>query len=282
MKFAKIISLFLFTCTLVCPFTASATAQKGGTEQGGEGFLDAPWIFNVNVYGWLPSAPADITIANEQVASLPESLDTILDSLEMAAMFEVKVHKGPVSVFANTIYYEGDDSENTLDKNGKPIKVNVHEEAWVISYGVGYSLPAWKLGKSADAPTVTLQPYVGGLFMHDPIGVRVEDRITGIGVRVEETVDFNTPVVGLISYWELSDRWAGVISFNYGGFGGAGKGSVDKTYDFIATVGYIFTMWDVESHVYVGYRYLDIELEKRQLGLDVAAKGPFFGIGWVF
>lgn len=248
--------------------------------QEGEGFLDAPWDFVVNVYGWLPSAPADITIRNEEVANLPESLDTILDSLEFAAMFEVQVHKGPVSVFANTVYYKGDYDEDTLSKNGKPITLEVDEEAWVVSYGAGYSLPAWKLGKSADAPTVNLQPYVGALFMHDPIGVEVTDRITGIGVRVEETVNFNTPLVGLNSFWNFSDRWLGRLSFNYGGFGGVAN--VEKTYDFVAAIGYRFTMWDVESRFFAGYRYLDIELEDRSLEVNVAVKGPFFGIGWAF
>lgn len=281
MNITKCVVLFLFTCTVVCPFTASATAQKKeGTVQEGEGFLDAPWDFVLNVYGWLPSAPADITIRNEEVANLPESLDTILDSLEFASMFELQVHKGPVSVFANTVYYKGDYKDNTLAKNGKTITLEVDEEAWVVSYGAGYSLPAWKLGKSADAPTVTLQPYVGALFMHDPIGVEVTDRITGIGVRVEETVNFNTPLVGLNSFWNFSDRWLGRLSFNYGGFGGVAN--VEKTYDFLAAIGYRFTMWDVESRFFAGYRYLDIELEDRSLEVNVAVKGPFFGIGWVF
>jgi hypothetical protein len=112
--------------------------------------------------------------------------------------------------------------------------------------------------------------------MHDPIGVGVKDSITGIGVKVEPAVNFNTPLVGLKSFWELSDRWLGSISFNYGGFGGVSN--VEETYDFIALVGYRFTMRDVESRVFGGYRYLHIELESRELDLEVSAKGPLLSV----
>jgi hypothetical protein len=39
---------------------------------------DAPWQFNIKGYGWLPEAPVDIKINQEEVANLPESFDNIL------------------------------------------------------------------------------------------------------------------------------------------------------------------------------------------------------------
>lgn len=71
-----------------------------------------------------------------------------------------------------------------------------------------------------------------------------------------------------------------VVLFNYGSFGGVSN--VEETHDFIALIDYRFTMWDVESRFFAGYRYLHIKLESRRIDLEVSAKGPLFGIGWVF
>jgi hypothetical protein len=42
---------------------------------------DTPWRFSFDAYGWMPSAPATIKIAGNEVASIPETFDNILDSL---------------------------------------------------------------------------------------------------------------------------------------------------------------------------------------------------------
>ena len=56
--------------------------------------LSDPWRFNVVIWGWLPDAPADITLGNNEV-HLPESLDTILDSLQWGAMLDLEAREGP-------------------------------------------------------------------------------------------------------------------------------------------------------------------------------------------
>jgi hypothetical protein len=70
-----------------------------------------------------------------------------------------------------------------------------------------------------------------------------------------------------------------MLSFSYGGWD---VDDVNKTYDFIGDIGYRFKMWNVSSKVYAGYRYLNIEYEKKPVKLEVDVKGPFFGIGWEF
>ncbi len=85
--------------------------SSSSAEQVGAGWREAPWRFHVNVYGWLPHAPVDIKVDGNKVASAPESLDNILDDLEMTAMLEFEVHKGRIGVFASPVYYDGKDPD---------------------------------------------------------------------------------------------------------------------------------------------------------------------------
>jgi hypothetical protein len=76
--------LLLVALAFVGTITTPVVAQ--------EGILASPWEFHVNVYGWLPKAPATIAVNDKDLVDVPEDLNTILDSLEMAAMFELEAH----------------------------------------------------------------------------------------------------------------------------------------------------------------------------------------------
>jgi len=56
------------------------------------------------VYGWLPDAPADIKVKDQSIG-LPESVDTILDSLNYVIMAEFEVHKGRLGLFVSPVYF---------------------------------------------------------------------------------------------------------------------------------------------------------------------------------
>jgi len=281
MKIANVV-LFLIVCTFVCSFTTSAIGQEGeGTAKEGEGFLDAPWKFNVNVYGWLPSAPATIKVKDETIADVPEDLSTILDSMDFAAMFELEVHKGRVFLFSNTIYYKGDwDTDFTGKISGARRTYGIEEKVWAIKYGAGYQLGPWDLGKSAEgSPSLVLYPWVGGFFFHDDWEVSITPGGMFDGVNKEGTLEFNTPMVGLAARFHFLERWYLLLSYGEGGWD---VDNAKRVYDFIGDVGYQFTMWDLSSKVFAGYRYLHIEYEKQPVEIKVDVKGPFFGIGWEF
>jgi hypothetical protein len=86
-------------------------------------------------------------------------------------------------------------------------------------------------------------------------------------------------MVGLASYWNLSERWYLNLSYGYGGWD---VDDVDEIYDFIGNVGYRFTMYDISSKVFAGYRYLHFDWEDQPAEVVLTCKGPFFGIGWEF
>ena len=92
------------------------------------------------------------------------------------------------------------------------------------------------------------------------------------------TIRFNTPLIGLNTLWDLTERWILRLGGNWGGWD---VDNVHKTYEFVGTIGYRFKMWNVSSKVYAGYRYLHVTYEK-EVEIQVDVKGPLVGIGWEF
>ena len=114
-------------------------------DQPGVG--DAPWLFKAKVYGWLPEAPAAITVNQQEVANLPESLDTIIDDMTVAFMGEFELHKGPLSFFVSAVYFDGEDDSHFTGLAGERRQVTIKEDIWLIDYGVGWEFGPWKLGE---------------------------------------------------------------------------------------------------------------------------------------
>jgi hypothetical protein len=263
----KYVVLAVIAMTFVGTTGIPAVAQEGGS-----GWSD-PWRFHVNIYGWLPEAPATINVDGEEVVDVPEDLDTILDSLEMTAMFELEAHKGPLVLFVNNVYYKGEyDDDFRGPISGQKRDYELEEEVWAIKYGAGYRLGPWDLDKSDDSKPLTLYPWVGAFYFHDDWKVTLDylDQVFD-GGNVNGTFRFNTPMVGLTGRWQLTDRWYLNLSYGYGGWD---VDDVDEIYDFIGNVAYRFTMWGVSSKALAGYRYLYFDWKKGVTELELTCKGP--------
>lgn len=273
MKFAAIINSFVGALLLVGASTSLSAAQDG------QGWRDAPWRFNFKGYGWLPEAPATIKINGKDVDNLPESFDNILDDLDVAAMLELEAHKGPLGFFVSPVYYDGKDTEHFKGAAGERRKFTLEESAWIIDYGVAYEFGQWRLGKATDSPTVTVEPFVGALYFHDNIKVDVNPGALGIGLKIRKTVTFNTPIVGLNTLLRFNDRWDLRVSGNYGVFNAS---EVNRTWQGVGLLGYHLKMGDVPSQVFVGYRYLHVDIENDPIELEVDVKGPLVGFGFEF
>ena len=209
---------------------------------------------------------------------MPEKFDNIFDDLQITAMFEVEVHKGPIGVFASPVYYKGEDDEKFTGLVGERRKATLDETVWLIKYGASYDLGPWHLGKNSDSPAVVVQPYVGGLYLTDDIKLKVNPGALDIGLDFKTTVRFNTPIVGLNTLWDLTERWTLRLGGNWGGFH---VDNVNTTYEFVGTVGCRFKMWGVSSKAFAGYRYLHVHYQK-EVEIKVNVQGPLIGIGWEF
>jgi hypothetical protein len=281
MKLANYAISFLAALMLVGPMATPCAAQDttvDWTWSSPSAVETEPWRFNLNVYGWLPKAPVTISTPEGRQESAPESFDNILDSLKFAAMGESEIHKGPFGVFVSPIFYKGEDDENFTGLLGASRKATLEETVWLIKYGVSYDLGSLRLGESSDSPTVTLQPYAGGLYLHDKIRLDLSPGAIGPGVKVRETLEFNTPIIGVNTLWDLTDRWSLRIGGNIGGWN---VDDVNQTYEIIGTAAYHFKLWDKSAKVFAGYRYLHLDYEK-EVEIEVTIKGPLFGFGFDF
>jgi len=272
------IAAAVLASALLCwiPIVASAEQADGNWL---EDWWQQPFGVEARVYGWLPEAPASISVNGEQEAFLPESLDTILDSANMLFMGEFKVSKGRIGLFADVIYYDGTDNTSFTGPLGVERKLQVKERVWLVEYGAGFDLVTFDLGEAGDSPSLTLSPYAGFRYFHDPIQVSSPAGPIFEGVNLKRTVEFNTPIIGAEAELKLSDRW----TVNVGGdYGVLNDNEVDQTWQYIGILKYLFEFKGQSSEVFVGYRKFHLELEKdvtEDLDIDLEMKGPVIGVG---
>lgn len=274
--------LWVVTILLVTAGSSNAFAQEKSTVWKEPSWSD-PWEFRVNLYGWLPDAPATISVGDTTLVDAPESLGTILDSLNVTAMFELEAHKGPLAIFANSIYYDGTYDDNLTGViSGQERRYTLDEKVWAIRYGVGYTFGPWKLGEEANAPGMTLTPWAGAFYFHDDWDLRA-DPLDAVfdGFSTGGLVKFHTPMVGFTPRIQFNDRWYLNSSFSYGGWDTDG---VDHIYDLLANAGYRFKMKGLDAKAFIGYRYLYFEWDDEDVGSTVKlrVRGPYIGIGWTF
>lgn len=286
----KFIVMFLISLIFVATSSAQSAEQEPADSKDQpalstptESALSAPrpwlWRFHINAYGWLPQAPADIDVGRLDL-NLPENLSTIIDDLKLGAMLEFEVHKGPIGIFFSPIFYKGDESDHFKGKLGERRKFGLKETVFLIDYGISYDFGPWPLSKKPNSyKNVIFQPYAGFRFLHDNIRINVSPGEIDPGLSVHKTVKFNTPIIGLNTIWNLSRRWYLRIG---GDVGGWKIDNVDITYQVIGTVAYRFKTWDVSSKVFAGYRYIYIDYNKDDLGINLSVKGPLVGYGVEF
>ncbi len=141
------------------------SAQEESADSRVQSALSSPkpwlWRFHVNVYGWLPHAPATIKIEEVEV-SLPEKFINILESLEMMAMFELEAHKGPIGIFASPTFYKGKYENRFTVLEGERRKFDLKETVFFMHYGISYDFGPWPLSNKPNSyKNVVFQPYAG-------------------------------------------------------------------------------------------------------------------------
>lgn len=265
-----------FICALLTGFLLIGTSAILSTATADTGVSGAPWKLTARIYSWLPDAPAAIKIGQTPVGNLPEDLDTILEGLQFMSMTEFELSKGPLVLWVAPIYYNGQVHRTLVGPApGETRRYSVSEKVWLIGYGVGWRFGPWKLSKSENYPMLSLTPIAGFRYFHDPIRVNVPPGMTDPGLAHKTTANFNTPIAGLKTVFEFSDRWSLGLEGDYGVFD---ADNVKKLWQAIGLVHYKF---GTRSELYLGYRYLRLELRDPPdpLEVDLDVKGPLLGYG---
>jgi hypothetical protein len=250
-----------------------------------EGFiaptLDGPWRFTFASWGWLPDVPIKIKLGDKEV-DIPLDLGKIIDDLQFTAMLDFEVRKGSFGIYATPIFIFLEDSEHVQGPL-RSHKVTVNDNAYLTDFGLSYELGRWHLGKKPDSPAVTVEPFAGARWLIDEIKIKISPGGPfHPGKRTfNPDIDFIAPVVGVRTFWDVTEHWNFRAEGDYGGFN---TDHLKETWNVLGIVGYRFRPKkhkNLAINLFAGYRYLYARY-KKVAELEVAVKGPLIGIGFEF
>ena len=252
------------------------------TAEGGEhpvsalsGFmaptLEGPWRSRIALNGWMPTT-LKITVDTESDSgSVTEDLDWLLNHLDYIIPISGEVRKGSFGAYANLLAFK---LTGTLDAG--PARLDWNDHGFLLDVGLSYQLGHWPLGTGARAPSLTVEPFAGVRLLYDPVDIEVNPGPESTTVDLSNYV----PVIGLRTFWDLTEHWNLRIEGDYGGFG------VDdnhETYNFLGLIGYRFRGWGVGWNIQAGYRALRLlDLRKNNADLKVDANGPMVALAIEF
>jgi hypothetical protein len=249
-----------------------ATGRAIGT---GEGFhvptLEGDWRFRVSISAFLPQ---DIPITVQ--TPLGSGTDTLhlntflLPALTYYIPIDAEIRKGSLGVFAHTIWYKLRDSVAV-----GPHRLEWDDKGWLIDTGISYELGSWNLSDGPRAPTLTVEPFVAARILKDEVDITISGRDGSFNVN--NTV----PIVGLRTFWVLSEHWNLRIEGDYGGFG---IDDNDETWQALGMIGYRWRGWGAGWNFQLGYRALrlvDYDFGRGD-SLQAELKGPQVAISVEF
>jgi hypothetical protein len=265
-----ILSLALFLLVGASDVLAERIAPQSISESS--------WDFELYVDIWFPKAPATI-FSGDLEPELPESVRNIYRAMNIASMMRFRAQKGPLGLFLNNIYYNAS-WDTFLD--GTDISYKLNERLFLTDFGAAYEIGRWDIGKNGISREITLEPFVGARYFIDNITTKVGSGEVLPPIKIYTQVETFAPIAGLQSRAQLSNDWDVLFTGLYGGFN---INKMKTTSQFDLYFEYNFN-WgktkDKSAKAYLGYRYLHIEYIKDVVTLEVTAKGPLVGIGFMF
>lgn len=247
------------------PVIQPATGRAVGT---GEGFhvptLEGDWRFLGKLNVWVPN---ELPFAYDGPAGGTDNLTLYLNWLLPALSgyyipLDFELRKGSFGVFLHTLSWQvrGDATVGRVD-------LRWQNAGQLIDTGVSYELGSWNLGDGPRAPTLTLEPFVGARLLHDPVEIDLR-RVGG----TTDTFSNYVPIIGLNTFWNLTEHWNLSIMGDYGGFG---VDRNEQTWKVEGMIGYRWRGWGVGWNVQAGYRamrLLRLKLKRGRLTFD--PRGP--------
>jgi hypothetical protein len=248
------------------PVIQPATGRAVGT---GEGFyaptLTGDWRFRGTLNVWVPN---ELPFAYDApdgggTDNLTLYLNWLLPALSGYYIpLDFELRKGSFGLFLHTLSWQvrGDAEIGRLN-------IRWQNAGQLFDTGVSYELGSWNLGDGPRAPTLTVEPFFGARILHDP--VEVDTAL--VGGDIDEFSNY-VPIIGLRTFWNLTEHWNLRVSGDYGGFG---VDRNEQTWKVEALVGYRWRGWGVGWNVQAGYRamrLLRLKLKRGRITFD--PRGP--------
>ena len=184
--------------------------------------------------------------ADGKTDTIQKSLDWLLDHLDYDIPINGEVRKGSFGFFVHTFFFK---------VSGKPTgfsDIRWSDEGFWIDTGLSYELGRWALGDGPRAPELTIEPFVAARLIRQ----KVKLRFGRLGVTPSSD-EFSTyePIIGLRTFWDLTEHWN--LHFE-GDFGGFGVDDNHSTWHVLGLVGYRWPGWGVHWNLQAGYRQLRV------------------------
>jgi hypothetical protein len=229
------------------------------------------WQFQVTPYLWALSIDGNVTVRGFN-SSQSVTFSDILSDLNFALMVEGEARKDRIGVYANVIYSDLSDTDNTGS-----IRIRSNAETVWAGAGAYYRLGPWPLLPDAgpSGPVVVVDPYAGARYTYLNAEIKIRDG----GPQVEQDKNWVDPVVGLRTIWLLTPKWSVTALGDIGGF------SVGSNFSWQAAgmVGYRFGLFgDDNARFLAGYRALYQDYKsgngRNEFKWDVTVHGPMLAL----
>jgi hypothetical protein len=214
--------------------------------------------FTGYLYLWAPALSGETTTGG----SIDVSFSDILDNLDVALMGAVEARRGRFSIFADALYLDLSDGQDTAVGPGIPANADVDVRGTVLSGSVGYDL--------ANGTDMRIAVLGGFRVMNLDTSANVS--IASGSQRISGGINNWDAIVGVRGTTQIADRWG--VSY----YADIGAGESDLTAQLSAAVNYRINTWDLVF----GYRYLNWDLGNTQVLSDLTFQGPFIGARFGF
>jgi hypothetical protein len=229
----------------------------------GTAVADDDWGADLNLYGWLPI----ISIELEDGTKDEITRDDILKDFDIAALWSVRVRRGPWSLTSDFIYLDISKKSNVSLLSLVPSLATLDEagfNAWIITPNAGYTI--------VDNDRQKIDLYAGARYfrIEFDVTIDIDPILPGNPPRSQKespSVSQWDGIVGARGRYHLPGKWFIPYSVN------AGSGESDFTWGAYAGLGYDFS----DLSAIFGWRYLDYDVGSDTIIKELTLNGPFAG-----
>jgi opacity protein-like surface antigen len=266
------IIVVLILIGFVCPLALGQDNQVGSEE----------WEVQFTPYFWAADLDGDATLRG-RTGSVDVGFSDILDNLDIGLMGRVEAWQGKWGVYFDGLYMDLGAEFSTPQGL---VSTDIDFKMTILEFGLGHRLLETPVGQD-DNQTLTFDLLGGGRYMNleGEVDVITNGPLSGLGLAIgstfgrrEEWVD---PIVGGRLRWDIDEKLAAVVRFDFGGFG-IGEG-LNLTWNLLAGIDYQLSK---NMNLKAGYRIFDIDYDRgsgsNEFGLDAQFRGPILGLTYSF
>ncbi len=242
---------FVVVVLAACLLTVAQVSQAQQASQPSSG-----WRYQLDLYAWGSGLSGHVGPA-DQAFQVEESFSSVLDYLDMGAMFHFEAQHGRWGLLLDPFYVDLGDSVDS--KAGTPVDLSLKE--LIVNLQGTY--------RGYESPKTTFDFTFGGRYNE------LKSSITPYQMPTEHgSIQWVDPVVGIKGAVQMSTHWAFGYRADVGGFGAGSKLTWTGVVRFDAQVAKHFAV----AFGYAAY-YADYEkgTGSETFVYDMTMAGPFLG-----